>query len=64
LVDAIGEPATFLLFAVMCVIAFVWIMGKVPETKGKSLEEIQEAWAEHDESRSEPKDPTLQVDLA
>ena len=64
LVDAIGEPATFLLFAVMCVIAFVWIMGKVPETKGKSLEEIQEAWAEHDESRSAPKDPTLQVDLA
>ena len=48
----------------MCVIAFVWIMGKVPETKGKSLEEIQDAWAEHDEERSAPKDPTLQVDLA
>ena len=64
LVDAIGESATFLLFAVMCVIAFVWIMGKVPETKGKSLEEIQDAWAEHDEERSAPKDPTLQVDLA
>ena len=24
-------------------------MGKVPETKGKSLEQIQEAWAKHDE---------------
>ena len=45
-------------------IAFLWIMSKVPETKGKSLEEIQEAWAEHDEGRSAPKDPTLQVDLA
>ena len=64
LIAAIGEVATFLLFAVMCVIAFVWIMGKVPETKGKSLEEIQEAWAEHDEERSAPKDPTLHVDLA
>jgi predicted MFS family arabinose efflux permease len=64
LIDAIGEVATFLLFAVMCVIAFVWIMGKVPETKGKSLEEIQEAWAEHDEMPSAPKDPTLQTDLA
>jgi len=64
LIDAIGEVATFLLFAVMCVIAFLWIMSKVPETKGKSLEEIQEAWAEHDQSASGPKDPTLQVDLA
>ena len=35
-----------------------------PETKGKSLEEIQQAWAEHDQSTSAPKDPTLQVDLA
>ena len=64
LIDAIGEVATFLLFAVMCVIAFLWIMSKVPETKGKSLEEIQQAWAEHDQSTTAPKDPTLQVDLA
>jgi sugar porter (SP) family MFS transporter len=64
LIDAIGEVATFLLFAAMCVIAFAWIKGKVPETKGKSLEEIQQAWAEHDEARGAPKDPTLQVDLA
>jgi len=63
-IAAIGEVATFLLFAVMCVIAFVWIMDKVPETKGKSLEEIQDAWAEHDERQSGPKDPMLQVDLA
>jgi len=64
LIDAIGEVATFLLFALMCVIAFVWIKAKVPETKGKSLEQIQEVWAEHDEQRSAPKAPTLQVDLA
>ena len=63
LVDAIGETATFLLFALMCETAFIWIMAKVPETKGKSLEEIQDAWAEHDEGRSAPKDQTLQVDL-
>ena len=64
LIDAIGEVATFLLFAVMCVIAFAWIRAKVPETKGKSLEQIQEAWAEHDETRSAPKPPTLDIDLA
>jgi SP family galactose:H+ symporter-like MFS transporter len=63
LIDAIGEVATFLLFALMCVIAFVWIKAKVPETKGKSLEQIQEVWAEHDENRG-AKAPTLQVDLA
>jgi len=64
LIDAIGEVATFLGFAVMCVIAFVWIKAKVPETKGKSLEEIQEAWAEHDERQGAPKTPTLDIDLA
>jgi sugar porter (SP) family MFS transporter len=55
LIDAIGEVATFLLFAVLCVVAFVWIKAKVPETKGKSLEEIQQAWAEHDEQRRAPQ---------
>ena len=62
LIDWIGEVATFLLFAVMCVAAFVWIKAKVPETKGKSLEEIQDMWAEHDQDRSAPKAP-LEVDL-
>jgi sugar porter (SP) family MFS transporter len=62
LIDWIGEVATFLLFAVMCVAAFVWIKAKVPETKGKSLEEIQEVWAEHDAELSAPKAP-LEVDL-
>ena len=55
LIDAIGEVATFLLFAVLCVAAFVWIKAKVPETKGKSLEEIQEVWAEHDAELSAPR---------
>ena len=64
LINAIGEVATFLLFAVMCVLAFVWIRAKVPETKGKSLEQIQEAWAEHDDSRKAPPGATLDVDLA
>ncbi len=64
LIDAIGEVATFLLFAVMCVIAFAWIRAKVPETKGKSLEQIQEAWGEHDDSRKASAAPALDVDLA
>lgn len=64
LIDAIGEVTTFLLFAVLCVVAFFWIKVKVPETKGKSLEEIQQAWAEHDEQRAAPRAAGLDVDLA
>ena len=48
LIDAIGSSATFWLFAAFAVIAYVWIWRKVPETKGKSLEEIQEVWDHHD----------------
>jgi MFS family permease len=54
LMDAIGESVTFLLFALACVVAFAWIKRRVPETKGKSLEEIQQAWVEHDEALAAP----------
>jgi sugar porter (SP) family MFS transporter len=41
-VDAIGESTTFFLFAALCVVTYVFVHRWVPETKGKSLEEIQE----------------------
>ena len=44
LVETIGEPATFWLFAAVCVVAFVFVWKLVPETKGKSLAEIEKAW--------------------
>jgi hypothetical protein len=44
-VDAIGESATFLIFAVMCVVSVLFIERYVPETKGRSLEEIQSGWS-------------------
>jgi MFS family permease len=47
-VDAIGEAATFLIFAVMCVVSFAFVVRYVPETKGRSLEEIQSDWASRD----------------
>ena len=43
-VDAIGESTTFFLFAFFCVVTYVFVWKYVPETKGKSLEEIQERW--------------------
>ncbi|MFO1413218.1 MAG: sugar porter family MFS transporter [Burkholderiales bacterium] len=45
LVDAIGEPLTFGLFALFCAVGFAWVWREVPETKGRSLEQIQALWA-------------------
>lgn len=36
-----GTSATLLTYAVFCGIAFIYILLKVPETRGKSLEEIE-----------------------
>jgi sugar porter (SP) family MFS transporter len=44
LIDAIGNSMTFWLFALFCAIGFVWIWRAVPETKGRSLEDIQLLW--------------------
>ena len=44
IVNAIGEATTFFLFSALCVVAFVWTYVRVPETRGRSLEEIQELW--------------------
>ena len=46
LVGAIGSAMTFWLFAAFCAIGWVWIYYRVPETKGQSLEQIQQLWKE------------------
>ena len=45
LVDGIGSAMTFWLLALFCVIGWVWIYLSVPETKGLTLETIQQMWA-------------------
>ena len=37
---------SYWLFALFCGIAWVWIYFSVPETKGQSLEQIQQLWME------------------
>ncbi|MDQ2804552.1 MAG: MFS transporter [Pseudomonadota bacterium] len=37
---------TFWLFALFCGLGWVWTYYAVPETKGRSLEEIQQIWNE------------------
>jgi sugar porter (SP) family MFS transporter len=44
LTEWIGEVGTFYLFAGMCVVSFVFIWFLLPETKGKSLAQIQQMW--------------------
>ena len=39
--DALGMAGTFWLFGLCCLIGLVFVWRKVPETKGKSLEDIE-----------------------
>lgn len=41
LLDALGGTLTFWLFGVISLVAFVWIGAKVPETKGRTLEQVE-----------------------
>jgi sugar porter (SP) family MFS transporter len=38
----LGSAGTFWLYAVICLLGFVFIFARVPETKGKTLEEIEQ----------------------
>lgn len=46
IIDVIGTEGAFLLFAVLSVIALWWVNRYVPETKGKTLEQVEEAFSE------------------
>jgi len=40
--EALGSYGTFWIYSFICVLGFLFIKKKLPETKGKSLEEIEE----------------------
>ena len=52
LFDVIGRPATFILYAALCVAAIVFAFLLVPETKGRSLEDIEDMWRQRAGMRS------------
>jgi MFS transporter, SP family, arabinose:H+ symporter len=45
LVDSAGSVLTFCIYAAMCALSVVLTLQFVPETKGRSLEEIEAQWA-------------------
>ncbi|MCL5745531.1 MAG: MFS transporter, partial [Acidobacteria bacterium] len=44
LVKAITIAGAFWLYAGLCIFTFLFVWRVVPETKGKSLEEIEKMW--------------------
>jgi MFS transporter, SP family, arabinose:H+ symporter len=44
LLNAIGSAYTFWIYMVTSALAFLFIWKMVPETKGKTLEQIQNMW--------------------
>jgi predicted MFS family arabinose efflux permease len=44
LVKAISVSGAFWTYAAMCVVTFVLVWRAVPETRGKTLEEIERLW--------------------
>jgi MFS transporter, SP family, galactose:H+ symporter len=47
IVDVVGTEGAFLMFAILSIVAYWWIDRYVPETRGRTLEEIEEVFAEH-----------------
>ena len=41
---ALGAAWTFWIYAIVCVAGFVFIKARLPETKGKTLEQIEGLW--------------------
>jgi MFS transporter, SP family, galactose:H+ symporter len=46
LVGWITTQGTFLLFAGFCALTYIFVRRFVPETKGKTLEEVQQMWSD------------------
>ncbi len=55
LIDALGRPETFWLYAIMCIASYFFVYYYMPETKGMSLEQIEEYWRSGKHARDKGK---------
>ncbi|MCZ7531450.1 MAG: MFS transporter [Acidimicrobiia bacterium] len=51
LIDELHTWGTFWLFGSLSILSLWYIRAKVPETKGKTLEEIEQSWLPADDPR-------------
>lgn len=51
LLDSIGNAFTFWIYMLMAIFAFLFVWKMVPETKEKTLEEIEHYWHLHEQDR-------------
>ena len=56
LTQAVSPTGAFLIYAGFCVLTFVIVWRAVPETKGKSLEEIEHIWLQRDRANTDTRD--------
>lgn len=43
--NRLGQAPTFWIYATLCAVCFFFVLRFIPETKGRSLEEIERSWA-------------------
>ena len=48
LVSLMSETGVFWLFAFFCLVTYWFVQRFVPETKGRSLEELQDMWGDEE----------------
>jgi SP family arabinose:H+ symporter-like MFS transporter len=50
LLERFGSSVTFWIYGAFCAIAFIFVFKLLPETKGKSLEQIEDEWKGEDDA--------------
>jgi sugar porter (SP) family MFS transporter len=61
LVDCFGDPFTFWLYGFMCIITFMFVWFVVPETRGRTLEEIEKGWLRPAGATPNPGDAAVRM---